>query len=163
MKIARAIEVLVGYTGNWLMVKGFELVLYPFVIYKLGLVTGGVVMALLSFCVCLLTLCFYDWSKRDWLGIETVKELKDYTGTSRWRRWSSRVLQRGDGFALVLLSIKFDPFITTAYLRRGAFNGLSVRDWRHFLVSWLIGNSYWTFVCFGGVELFRWVKTELWL
>jgi hypothetical protein len=37
-----------------------------FVIWKLGLLVGGVIMALLSLVACLLTLWFYDWSQRDW-------------------------------------------------------------------------------------------------
>jgi len=32
-------------------------------------------MALASLVVCLLQLWFYDWSKRDWLGIEAVKSV----------------------------------------------------------------------------------------
>ena len=159
---ARVGELALGFSANTVVVYGFDYLLYPVVIYQLGLLSGSAVMALLSFVICLLTLRFYDWSKRDWLGIEAVKGLKEYSGPSRWRRWTSRALQRGDGLALVLLSLKFDPFITTLYLRHGAFNGLSARDWRHFLASWFIGNAYWTFLCFGGVELFRWLKALFW-
>ncbi len=162
MKFARTVEVLVGYTGNWLMVQGFEFVLYPFVIYKLGLVYGGIVMSLLSFIVCLLTFWFYDWSKRDWLGIEAIKELKDYAGDGWFRRAFAKLLKGSQTMACVVLSIKFDPFITTAYLRHGAFNGMTRRDWKIFVASWIIGNVYWSFACFGGVSALTWLWKKLW-
>jgi len=155
------VEVAVGLTGNWLMVKGFEFVLYPFVIYKLRLVYGGIVMSLLSFVICLLTLWFYDWSKRDWLGIEAIKQLKDYGGDGWFRRQLSRLLKGGDPLACMVLSVKFDPFITTAYLRHGAFNGMTLRDWKIFVASWLIGNVYWSLACFGGVSALVWLWQKL--
>ena len=161
IKFARVVEVLVGYTGNWLMVTGFEFVLYPFVIYKLGLVYGGIVMSLLSFVVCLLTLWFYDWSRRDWLGIEAVKRLREYQGESRFKKWTATILRRGDWVALILLSLKFDPFIARIYLRQSSFDGMSKRDWKNFFLSWIIGNLYWALVCFGGVSALAWLWRKL--
>jgi hypothetical protein len=151
----RIAELALGHTLNWLTVYAFDFVLYPFVIWKLGLWRGGAVMAAASLVVCLLTLWFYDWSKRDWLGIEAVKLLRDGEGRTRFRRVLAWALARGDWIAFVALSVKFDPFITTVYLRRGASHGMTRRDWRVFLLSWLIGNAAWTFVCFGGVSLLR--------
>lgn len=55
----------------------FSYILYPFVIYRAGAFRGGAVMALLSFIVCLCLLKLYDASKRDWLGIETIKGVKE--------------------------------------------------------------------------------------
>jgi len=144
------------------MVNGFEFVLYPFVIFKLGLVYGGIVMSILSFIICLLTLWFYDWSKRDWLGIEAIKELKHYEGDGWFRRQLSRLLKSGDPLACVVLSIKFDPFITTAYLRHGAFSKMTTRDWKIFVASWVIGNVYWSLACFGGVSALVWFWHKLW-
>lgn len=134
----------------------FDYILYPLVIYWLGLLVGGIVMAGLSFLTCWLMLWFYDRSARDWLGIEAAKQVRDYAGHSRWRRGLAWSLQRGDVVACVALSIYFDPFITTAYLRRGSFNGMNRRDWRIFWASWFIGNLYWTFACFGGVKALQW-------
>lgn len=148
-----------GATHYSITLRSFGCGLYPFVIFKLGLVAGGVVMAALSFLDCLLLLRLYDWLKRDWLGIEWLKEVRGYTGTGRWRRGLAWTLNRGDGVAFVALSLRFDPFITTAYLRRGAYGGLSARDWRIFLGSVLLSNAAWALVCFGGVEAVR----RLWL
>lgn len=118
-------------------------------------------MSILSFIACLLTLLFYDWSKRDWLGIEAIKELKHYEGDGWFRRGLAWLLKKGDPFACIVLSIKCDPFITTAYLRHGAFNGMTRRDWKIFVASWLIGNVYWSLACFGGVSVLAWLWRTL--
>jgi hypothetical protein len=31
------------------------------------------------------------------------------------------------------------------------------RDWRIFLLSWLIGNAWWSVVCFTGLSAVEWV------
>lgn len=133
----------------------FDYALYPFVIYRLGLVVGGIVMAILSLLDCLLLLKIYDRLKRDWLGIEFIKELRHYPGLAGWRRALAWLLGRGDVVAFFALSLRFDPFVTTAYLRRGQFNGLSARDWRIFLASVVVSNAAWALVCFGGIEALR--------
>lgn len=151
--LRRAGELAVGHTANAVMVYGFDFVLYPVVMWQLGLVKGFAVMALLSLLVCLLTLWFYDWSGRDWLGIEAVKQLRDGEADSRFRKMLAWALSRSDWLACALLSIKFDAFITTAWMRRGAFQGMTSRDWRIFFASWLMGNGWWALACFGGIEL----------
>ncbi len=151
----RLFELALGHTGNLLINHSFDYLLYPFVIFKLGVLYGGSLMAVLSLVSCLLTLWFYDWAKRDWLGIEAVKMLRTYDGDSKIRRFVSRLLQRGDWIACVLLSMKFDPFITTAYMRRGQFNGMTARDWKIFFASWVIANAYWIFVCYCGLSGLR--------
>ncbi len=133
----------------------FDYALYPFVVWKLGPVGGGGIMALASLVFCLVLLRIYDGLRRDWLGIEFVKGLRHYEGRSRWRRWLAWLLARGDGVAFVVLSAKYDPFITTAYMRHGAFTKMNRRDWAIFLGSWLLSNLIWIAVCAGGVEAAR--------
>lgn len=153
----------VGLSANAVMVYAFDFLLYPFVIWKLGILKGGVVMMLLSFLYCYLTFLFYDWSKKDWLGIETVKGIKEYNGCSKIGRFASWILKKGNAAVMVFLSIKYDPFITTAYMRHGAheYNGLNRRDWNIFLASTVIANVYWTIVAFAGVEAAGWVWKTL--
>lgn len=146
-------ELTLGHAVNAMMFYGFDYVLYPFVIWKLGLMRGGVLMSVLSLVACLLTLWFYDWSKRDWLGIETAKQLRDGETKTSWRRLLAWALKKGDLPACVVLSLYTDPFITTACLRRGAFNGMTSRDWRIFFGSWAVANGFWIFICYGGVSL----------
>jgi hypothetical protein len=160
MKLSQRIgELTIGHTVNAVvLLYGFDYILYPYVIWKLGLVRGGALMALLSLLSCLLTLWFYDWSKRDWLGIEAVKQLFRGEVKTRWRRLLAWALAKGDLPACVILSVYADPFITTACLRRGAFNGMTARDWRIFFGSWLIGNGWWALACFGGIQALK----EMW-
>ena len=67
----------IGFTANALTEYIFEWTIYPFVIYKLGTIMGGGVMIIASFMLCLATFLFYDWAKKDWFGIEALKEAQD--------------------------------------------------------------------------------------
>lgn len=149
----------VGLLGNKAIVWAFDFGLYPLVMWRLGLAWGCVVMTLLSFLICYATLLFYDWAKKDWLGIEAIKELRESGSANRWMRYIAVMLRRSELFALFFLSVKFDPFIVTAYMRRGSyqFNGLSRRDWSIFLWSVAISNAYWSVVAFTGVSIFVWL------
>ena len=114
-------------------------------------------MSLISLLVCWLTMKFYDWSQRDWLGIEAIKSLKEYDGPNRLGRALGWIMRQSDPVACVLLSLRFDPFIVTVYLRRGRFGGMTRRDWRIFLLSWLIGNAWWSIVVFTGLSAVQWL------
>lgn len=162
MKLSQRLgELTLGHTVNAVLLYGYDYVLYPYVIWKMGLVRGGIVMSVLTLISCLLTLWFYDWSKRDWLGIEAVKQLRDGEENTRSRRLLAWALAKGDLPACVVLSVYTDPFITMACLRRGAFTGMTRRDWRIFFASWIICDGYWMLACFGGVEattrVWKWV------
>ncbi len=100
---------------------------------------------------------FYDWSKRDWLGIETIKSIKGYDGNKKIGRITAWMMRKSDPLVFLFLSIKFDPFITTAYLRKEKFSGMSRRDWKIFIGSLLISNAYWTLACYMGITLAEWV------
>lgn len=52
-------------------------------------------------------------------------------------------LNKGDAFAFVALSLYEDPFVTTAFLRHGKFDGLCARDWGVFFCSVVLSNGYW--------------------
>jgi len=49
-----------------------------------------------------------------------------------------------------------DPFITTACLRRGRFNGMTRRDRGIFYGSVLVSNGCWILACFMGITLVEW-------
>ena len=154
---ARIAELALGYTVNQIICYSFDFGLYPLVLLWLGLGWGFVVMAFLSLLICWLTMLFYDWSKRDWLGIEAIKSIKDYEGDNRAARWLAWALRKSDPVACFLLSIKYDPFIVTVYLRRGRYGGMSARDWRNFLLSLFIGNVWWSVACFSGISAIEWI------
>jgi len=98
---------------------------------------------------------FYDWSKRDWLGLEAVKSLRDPGDAKGLRKLLARALQSGDLPAFFTLSVYTDPFITTAYMRKSVFNGMTRRDWWIFLGSWIIGNGEWILILSGGIWIVR--------
>jgi hypothetical protein len=156
---ARVAELTVGISTKNLISYSFDYLLYPFVIYRLGLIKGGIVMMALSLLACVILLKFYDWSKRDWLGIETIKGLKDYQGDSKLGRFTAWILRRSDPVVFIFLSIKEDPFITLLYMRHGShqYNGMSARDWRIFLGSVAISNIYWTLAAYMGISVVEWV------
>ena len=145
----------IGLLANQAIVWGFDLVLYPAVIYKFGILRGGLIMTILSFLVCYGSILFYDWAKQDWLGIETLKGVRESNATTLIGKAVAWLLKKGDIGAMLFCSIKFDPFITVAYMRHGAYqyNGLSKRDWRIFIASLIIGNAYWTAVAYTGIKI----------
>ncbi len=154
----RFAELSVGLITNKAIDSIFNYLLYPFVIYKFGILKGGVFMTFLSFLACIGIMKFYDWSKRDWLGIEAIKSLKGYEGSRKAGKLTAWVLQRNDPLVFIFLSIHYDPFITTAYLRKGAnqFNGMKKRDWKIFMGSLFFSNAYWTLACYMGITLVEW-------
>lgn len=55
-----------------------------------------------------------------------------------------RAINKGDIAAFFVLSIYFDPFITTVYLRKESFGRLKCREWTIFIASAVISNGWWT-------------------
>lgn len=154
---ARTLELTTGIAVAWLVRQAFDYVLYPFAIYELGVLKGGAAMALLSLVASIVSIKVYDFLKRDWLGIEAIKDLKTYAGESRIRRITAWIMSKSDAIVFVFLSIKFDPFITTAYLRKGRYSGLTGKDAAVFAGSLALGNAYWAFACFAGISFVEWI------
>jgi len=159
----RLLTLTVGWFGNWLMVYGFDYLLYPYVLYTFGTTKGWIIMIFASLAACLLTLWFYDWSKQDWIGIEAVKSLRDGEAKRKLGKITAWALQKSDPIVLIFLSIKFDPLITALYLRRGSnkFDGFSARDWRNFSASLIISNFYWGLIVLAGIDVVQWVWERL--
>ena len=143
-----------GLIANKAFVYGWNFGVYPAVLVLGGPIYGSLLMFPLNFGANYGTLRLYDWSGKDWLGIETIKEVREYHGPRLIGRVLSRALNAPLGVAVVVLSLVFDPFITTAYLRHGAhlYDGLSRRDWRIFLASFMVGTSYWVALVLLGIK-----------
>lgn len=150
---ARVATIAIGVMGSKLESLLLNYLLYPFVIWWLGLLWGGLTMSLFSLVECYALILFYDWAQKDWLGIELIKSVRDEEQHNWLLRKLSWLMNHSTIAALVVLSLWYDPFITTAYLRRGSYNGLSRRDWYIFLASWALSNGFWILVSFGGVSL----------
>jgi len=155
----RVADMAAGITAFNLFNYAFDYALYPFIIYKIGIIKGGLLMTAVAAVINILCLKFYDWSKRDWLGIETLKGMKGYEGANRLVRFMSGMLKKSDPAAFLFLSVKEDAFITMVYLRHGShqYNGMSVRDWRIFISSVAISNIYWTLAAYMGISAVEWI------
>ena len=152
-----------GVLGNHAIDYAFNYGIYPFVMWQLGALYGAVTMTFASLVVCFACLMFYQWTKQDWLGIETLKDIPDVDSPNKWRRLLAGLLVRGDWITLLALSIWFDPFITVIVMRHGAFqfNGLSRRDWRIFFISLLIGNAWQSTITLTGLSVLQWIWRSL--
>jgi len=155
----RGFFLLLGIAVEEVMANAFDYALYPFVIWECGLLKGGAIMALLSLIVCYATLVIYNLTKKDWFGIELVKELREYKGERRVFRAMSWMLNKGQLVSFLFLSLKFDPFTTAVYMRQGAnkFSAMDCRSWQIFFASWFIGNLSWIVVVFTGVSAVEYV------
>jgi hypothetical protein len=145
-----------GVTIMYVINKAFDYLLYPYVVYRAGVIVGGLVMTGLSAIACLAILKFYDRTKKDWLGIETVRDLRNYRGDRPAGRLLTGLLSKSDVVAFVALSLYYDPFVTTVWLRHERFGGLSARDRKIFWGSVLLCNASWTVTCWLGVNAAVW-------
>jgi hypothetical protein len=127
-------------TFNWF----FDNILYVFVVYQLGLLVGGVIMTTLSLVQCAATLLVYERMGIDWVGVGSLARLSLAPKPSWWQRIVRWAMGRGNTAIFIVLCICQDPFITTAYFRRGRFDGLKGCDWRIFFGSVFVSNFYWT-------------------
>ena len=147
---------------------GFDYVLYPFVVYKLGPLYGGVVMSILAIIITLSLLFVYDHLKKDWLGLETMKELVDdffkeeerevkKNWKKKWKKIFNYIFNKNKIGQFIFLSIQFDPLITTIYMRSGhhLYNGLRTRDWKIYLASTVVANVWWTGIAFAAISVLR--------
>jgi hypothetical protein len=67
-----------------------------------------------------------------------------------------KILRKSNVILFIFLSIYFNPFVAVAFNRKGnfAYNGLSARDWRLFILSVIISNGFWSTTVFAGISFF---------
>jgi len=139
----------------------FDFVLYPFVLYKLGVGYGFAFMTVLSFLFCWWYFLIYDYLKKDFLGIEFSKqkmnEIIAQTHDVGYKKYVVNLARKSKVFLFVFLSIYFNPFLAVAFNREGvfAYNGLSTKDWRLFVLSLIISNGFWSTTVFLGLSFFE--------
>ena len=134
----------------------YDYFVYSIAIWYWGILWGGLLMAVISVIVDLVTLKFYDWSQEDWFAIEYLKSMKIYRGKNILKRFLGYVLLKTPTvFQVAVLSIKFNSFVVTTLLRDGAYRyrGFMRRDWCIFWSSNLVGQLYWIIVIGSGIEL----------
>lgn len=154
---SRVLGWITGGTAYYVFVWLYDYFVFSYVIWRFGAIKGGLIMIFITFFVDVVTMKFYDWSKRDWLAIETIKDL------GKTNNWFGKLFKwlndRGFFLIVIFLSLKFNPFIVTAYLRKGShqYNGMSKRDWIIFCGSSVLGGIYWIIVIATGVSLVQYV------
>jgi hypothetical protein len=145
-----------GLTGNAVMVYGYDLLVYPYLIANYGFLRGWLYAAVGSAALCLGTLWFYNLTKQDWLFLETLKHVRDDQAGGRIRKFFRNLANRGDSLAFFFLCLWKDAFIVTVYMRRGVGNyAMTPRDWKIFWTSLLISEVWWGLLVFGAIEAFR--------
>ncbi|MBM3255892.1 MAG: hypothetical protein FJZ04_00250 [Candidatus Moranbacteria bacterium] len=140
----------IGWTSNSAVEAAFNYVIYPFIIVKFGVLLGVSIAVIASFTICCLTFRFYDWSQKDWFGIEKIKEIREGKGDTKVGWFASRFLKGSKWLAFVYITFKFDAFMATIFMREGAyqFNELSRRDKKIFLFSFFLSAiTWWPLVC----------------
>ncbi|MFA6520148.1 MAG: hypothetical protein WCT44_00920 [Candidatus Paceibacterota bacterium] len=144
-----------GIGSYYVITYLYDYVVVSFLLIYLGFVEGIVVVMILSMLIDFWTLKFYDWFKKDWLALETLKDLqyrKNFIG-----KLFNFVQNKSTFVTIVVLSLTSNAFIVTAYMRKGSFkyDGLTKRDWLVFLSSSLLTNLYWVFLIAGGIEIVK--------
>jgi len=139
--------IVVGHAAKRIEEFLFDTVLYGTVVavctimlnQPWGSLTALTVMTPISALACYGYLRFYDWSKKDWLGLEMLKGLRD--GNTLLHR----IVRYGNIPAFFALSVFADAFTTTVYMRgKGRYEGLTTRDRKIFWASIVVSNAYWT-------------------
>jgi hypothetical protein len=140
-----------------------DYVIYVYAVFTWGMLIGGGFMTLLSLIQCALTLQIYEKMKIDWVGAGAFYAWD----TQEPKKFSGRLFQRikkKPKVVFIFLCVFSDPFITTAYFRKGQFNGLTAEDWHLFLYSVLFSNGYW--ICVSGLLgntisiMWQWLNTH---
>lgn len=155
-KISSTISTLfIGHIVNSIIDEVFYFILYPAILIYFGLFNGVVIVWILSFLICYLTILFYNWSKTDWLGIEMVKETLDKEQSSIFLKVLSWANRRGKLVVLAFLSMTTDPIISVIYMRKShGYHKMDRRDWKVFIISFIVANIWWTTVVYTGVTIF---------
>lgn len=160
-KITHVLTGTIIYTTlSWI----YDYPIYTLVIWYFGILKGGLIMALFSIPLDLLTLRFYDWSKEDWFAIEYIKSMREYSGKNPFKKFIGYILRSTSlPVQVIVLSIKFNSFVVTTLLREGAYKyrGFSRRDWCIFWSSFVVTQTYWIFIIGGGLKLGAEIKDLL--
>jgi len=159
--IGKIVQWATGFGSYGVFIWLYDYFVFSYVIWRFGPIYGGVFMLVITFFIDLLTLKFYDWSKKDWLAIEYIKDLKSHEGfIGKIFDW---LHSRGLLFVIIFMAIKFNPFIVTAYARKGSYkyDGLSKRDWIIFISSSIIGGVYWIVAITLGVTVLEYLYMSI--
>ncbi len=141
------------YWGSWL----YDYLFVSYILWTYGNYEGGLIIMFASVLLDLGTLKFYDWFKKDWLALETLKVTETREGRlGQVIKW---LHNKGALITIVVLSVLTTPFIVTTFMRKGAhqYDGMSARDAVIFIASSVISNLYWIVVIGSGVSILKYL------
>jgi len=144
-----------GISSYYIFTWIYDYLIISALLLYFGVLKGACIAMIASMLVDFFTLKFYDWLKKDWLALETIKEFNDKKGfIGRLFRF---VHNKGSVLTVFSLSLFLNAFVVTTYMRNGAYkyNGLTKRDWVIFIASSSVGNGYWILVFAGGITLIK--------
>jgi hypothetical protein len=144
---------LTGIGSYYILTWIYDYIVISALLLYFGIFKGMIVVLFLSMTIDLATLKFYDWLKKDWLALETLKDFE--TQKSFLGKVLNFVHNKSTAATVVVLSFMSNAFVVTTYMRKGAglYNGMTRRDWIIFISSSLIINLYWVFIIGGGIEI----------
>ena len=136
----------------------FDFVLYYVAIRFFGPVIGGGTVMIVGMCIDFAMLRLYDAHKKDVFGIEDLKQLRDYEGTSSFRIHLSKLMRKGNLLSLAIIAFYSNPCLATIYMRPHghARRSMNVHDYLVFLFSAGI-EIVWIAFVYGAVL----VETEI--
>ena len=146
------------YATAWL----FDYILYPFVIYRAGLLYGFFIMIILSFINCLLFLLVYNYLKKDIFSFEySKKKISDFVDTTNgnWLKRTFRSILKHSKIILFIFLSVYDPFIATVFMQKGnnGYNRMTAYDWNILILSVIIGNGIWAPTVFAGISFTEYI------
>ena len=124
----------------------FDLCIYTSVVAFYGIIVGGTIMWATSFVLDVSLMHIYNYFNKDVFGFETITEWREYDGKSLWKLLRRKIVGMSDPLVFVFITIIENPFLATAYMRKTdkSRKGMNKRDWKFFLVSFVISNLAWT-------------------
>jgi hypothetical protein len=134
----------------------FDGILYVYVVHTHGLLKGGIAMTVIAALINVAMLLWYQHMKVDWVGGGYVQGLVGKSNPNLMERLMVWAHEKNSFLIFAVLNIVQDPFVATAYFKKGDFGRLTGKDWRCLLASIAFANFYWTFVAAGiGIAVAR--------
>lgn len=134
-----------------------DFMLCPALVLWLGLINGGLAYLAIALVIDLTTMIAYDRIKKDFLGLELVKELRGFIGRKLLRSQQKIAeLPMAAKMAIVLLiSWRLNPFQVVVFMRHANEyrSGMTREEHWIFWVSYVWGNLLWILLMGGIVEI----------
>jgi hypothetical protein len=159
------------HAANWAFDWVFNYILYPYVLIKLGLITGTAIMMVLSFFICWGFVRLYDWVSMNWvrdaLGFETIKEaVNDLSEWLERRQTVGRIARESKpafkSVSFLYFTLIHDPMVCLILMRPRHTHMMGKDEWKIFLGSVFLSNVTWGLMVWVGVETIQSLFPALW-